>query len=83
MLRQDASCYQQGLVVIMSDTVILASQIRATLLEIAKQANALGVGLQNAAPADKTGAPNNAIQYLLDVAACLTKKAEECDSILR
>ncbi len=65
----------------MSDTAILASQVKAVLLEVAKQANALGVGLQNAAPADKAGAPNNSIQYLLDVAVYLTKKAEESDSL--
>lgn len=65
----------------MSDTAILASQAKAVLLEVARQANALGVGLQNAAPADKAGTPNNSIQYLLDVAAYLTKKAEECDSL--
>ena len=65
----------------MSDTAIVASMVKSALAEIAKQANALGVGLQNAAPGDKAGAPNNSVQYLLDVASCLTKKIEELDAI--
>lgn len=65
----------------MSDTAIVASMVKSALAEIAKQANALGVGLQNAAPGDKAGAPNNSVQYLLDIAACLTKKIEELDAI--
>ncbi len=61
----------------MSDTAIIASLAKTTLAEIAKQANTLGVGLQNAAPGDKTGTPNNSVQYLVEVAEMLNKKVEE------
>lgn len=81
MLRKEFEVYPQGAVVIMSDTTILAAMAKAELAEIAKQANALGVGLQNAAPGDKAAAPNNSVQYLLDVAVCLTKKIEELDAV--
>lgn len=80
-LRKNIEIYPQGVVVIMSDTTIVASMAKAELAEIAKQANALGIGLQNAAPGDKTASPNNSVQYLLEVAACLTKKVEELDAI--
>ena len=62
----------------MSDTAILALQAKTTLAEIAKQANTLGVGLQNAAPGDKGNAPNNSVQYLLDMAVSLNKLSDEC-----
>lgn len=71
--------YPQGVVIIMSDVAILASSVKAALLEIAKQANALGVGLQNASPGKKGSVPNQSIQYLLDVSAYLVKKAEVLD----
>lgn len=51
----------------MSDAAILAASVKTTLLEVAKQANALGTGLQNAAPGDKTGTPNNSVAYLLSI----------------
>lgn len=81
MLRNEIKNYSQGVVVVMSDTAILAAMAKTALIEIAKQANALGVGLQNAAPGDKAGTPNNSVQYLLDVAAYLTKKTEALDSV--
>jgi hypothetical protein len=81
ILRKEIKSCPQGVVVVMSDTAILAAMAKTTLTEIAKQANALGVGLQNAAPGDKAAAPNNSVQYLLDVASCLTKKIEELDVI--
>jgi hypothetical protein len=64
---------------IMSDLRILAVSTRGSLLEIAKQAAALGTGLQNAAPGDKTGTPNNSVQYLLAISAGLNKIALECE----
>lgn len=67
---------------IMSEMAIIAASMKSTLKEIAKQATALGTGLQNAAPGDKTGAPNNSVQYLLSVAENLAKIAEECDKLL-
>ena len=81
MLREQAQVDSQGVVWIMSDIEIVASQVKMTLAEIAKQANVLGVGLQNAAPGDKLGAPNNSVQYLLDVSTKLNKKSEECAKI--
>lgn len=62
----------------MSDALILAASIKMTLLEIAKQAGALGTGLQNAAPGDKAGAPNNSVSYLLNISKDLTQLADEC-----
>lgn len=66
----------------MSDIAIQAASIKTTLLEIARQAGALGAGLQNAAPGDKTGTPNHSIQYLLATAEQLVKLAEECDGMI-
>jgi hypothetical protein len=63
----------------MSDTAILAASVKITLLEIAKQASALGVGLQNAAPGEKTGVPNNSVQYLLNISTNITKIAADCE----
>lgn len=62
----------------MSDAVILAAFVKTGLKEIARQAAALGVGLQNAAPGDKAGAPNNSVSYLLSISENLTKIADEC-----
>lgn len=66
----------------MSDIAIQAASIKTTLLEIARQAGALGAGLQNAAPGDKTRTPNHSIQYLLATAEQLVKLAEECDGMI-
>lgn len=52
---------------LMSDAAILAASVKTSLLEVAKQANALGTGLQNAAPGDKVGTPNNSVNYLLAI----------------
>ena len=57
------------------------SIVVATLLDIAKQASALGVGLQNAAPGNETGIPNNTVQYLTDISETLINIAEECKKI--
>ncbi len=82
MLIRESDQSQPGVVVIMSDTAIFAASAKSSLLEIAKQATALGVGLQNAAPGDKAGMPNPSIQYLLDVSEVLTKIAEDCNQIM-
>ncbi len=66
---------------IMSEMGIIAASMKETLKEIAKQSAALGVGLQNAAPGDKNGAPNHSVQYLLAIAESLMKIAEECDKL--
>lgn len=82
MLSNKAEIFQPTrLVIIMSDLAILAASIKTALLDIAKQAQALGVGLQNAAPGDKLGAPNNTVQYLLETAENLAKMAQECGDV--
>ena len=65
----------------MSDAAILAASVKATLLEVARQAGALGLGLQNAAPGDKTGTPNNSVSYLLGVSESINNIAEDCGKI--
>lgn len=69
-------------VIIMSDLAILTASVKKTLLDISKQAQALGIGLQNAAPGDKIGTPNNSVQYLLDTALNLQECAEECSKLV-
>lgn len=65
----------------MSDIVIIAASAKVTVTEIAKQANALATGLQNAAPGDKA-TPNNSVQYLFSMSESLYKIAEEYGKIL-
>lgn len=66
----------------MSELAIITASMQGTLKEIAKQASALGTGLQNAAPGDKLGTPNNSVQYLLAIAETLDQVAEECGKLL-
>lgn len=63
----------------MSDLTILAATIKASLQEVAKQAAGLGTGLQNAAPGDKAGKPNNSVEYLLTISDTLEKFATQCE----
>lgn len=81
MLISKRELSKTGVVIAMSDIMIIAASAKTTLLEIAKQAAALGTGLQNAAPGDKTGAPNNSVQYLLQTSEVLTKLAEDCEKL--
>jgi hypothetical protein len=78
MLIRESTLYQNGEVIVMSDTAIIAASAKTTLIEIAKQAGALGMGLQNAAPGDKKGTPNNSVQYLISMSESLIKLADEC-----
>lgn len=82
MLIRESIFHQNGVVIVMSDTAIIAASIKTTLLEIAKQSEALGMGLQNAAPGDKAAAPNNSVQYLMSSSENLTKLAEESEKFL-
>jgi hypothetical protein len=68
-----------GKMIFMSDVAIIAALIKSTLLEISKQELALGTGLQNAAPGDKSGVPNKSVQYLLDGADYFAKLALQCN----
>ena len=81
MLIREIRPVQSGVVFYMSDAVILAASVKVGLLEIAKQAAALGVGLQNAAPGDKASAPNNSVSYLLNISEDLFKIADECSKL--
>ena len=83
MLINEANHYQARMVIIMSDMDILAATIKSTLRDIAKQAGALGTGLQNAAPGNKTDTPNNSVQYLLGVSDVLAKTADDCDDLFQ
>ncbi len=77
-----SECYQSRVVIFMTDIAIITATAKDSLLDIAKQSSALGIGLQNAAPGDKTGTPNNSVQYLLDISEELLQLAEECDKLL-
>ena len=63
----------------MSDLAVLAATIKAALQEVAKQAAGLRTGLQNAAPGDKAGKPNNSVEYLLNISDALEKAAKQCE----
>lgn len=63
----------------MSDIDVLAATVKGALRDIAKQAGALGTGLQNVAPGSKTDAPNNSVQYLLSTSDALNKIADDCE----
>lgn len=65
----------------MSEAAILAASVRAALTEVAKQAEALATGLQNAAPAEKTGVPNNSVLYLLNIAETINNIVIDCEKI--
>lgn len=82
MLINKNEFYQTGIVILMSEIAILAASVKSSLLEISKQASALGIGLQNAAPGEKLGMPNNSVQYLLEISEVLAKLAEECNLFL-
>lgn len=52
-----------------------------TLTDLSKQASVLGNSLQNAAPGNKAGLPNNSVQYLLDISESLAEISKQCDEI--
>ncbi|OGT42667.1 MAG: hypothetical protein A3F42_03950 [Gammaproteobacteria bacterium RIFCSPHIGHO2_12_FULL_37_34] len=66
----------------MTDIASLITTATTTLHELSKQTEALGVGLQNAAPGNKMGTPNHSIQYLLDISLELTNIAHECEKLI-
>lgn len=66
---------------IMSDTAIITAMTVTTIHEVAQQAAALGTGLLNAAPGEKSGQPNDSVLYLLETSELLNKIAEECEKI--
>ncbi len=80
MLISKAETHTVRLGVIMSDVAIMAATIKSKLLEVAKQAAALGEGLQNAAPGDKAGSANPSVQYLLAISESLKTLANDCES---
>jgi len=66
----------------MSDLRILAASTKGSLIEVARQADALGKGLQNAAPGNKTGTPNDSVTYLISISDSLGKIAEDCEKLV-
>lgn len=70
---------QTRLVVIMSEIAVQAAAVKIKMTEISKQAGALAMGLQNAAPSD---APNPSIQYLSAISEKLSELVEECDLVI-
>lgn len=66
----------------MSELAIWAATIKTAIHDIGKQAAALGTGLQNAAPGDKTGTPNNSVQYLVDTSEQLDRVVEQIEKML-
>ena len=66
----------------MSDIALLAASIKGSLLDIAKQAEALGIGLENVAPGSKRDKPNNSVVYLHATSESLIKIAEKCEPFL-
>lgn len=66
----------------MSDVALVVVMTKSILTEIAKQSSALGTGLQNAAPGDKTK-PNLSIQYLLDISDSLSQLATKCGDLMQ
>lgn len=82
MLIVEKQSNRVGLISIMSDVALLVVTVKTTLSDLARQANALGIGLQNAAPGDKLLAPNHSVQYLLSISESLLKIAKECDKLL-
>lgn len=67
---------------VMSELAIWAATIKTAIRDIGKQAAALGTGLQNAAPGDKTGTPNNSVQYLVDTSEQLEQVVEKIEKML-
>ena len=59
---------------IMSNLALIGATVKAGLEEIAKQADALATGLQNAAPGDKKMVPNPSVQYLFDIADAIKQE---------
>ena len=80
MLINESQLYQKKVVFIMSDLAIVTALAKTTLLEIAKQALALGMGLQNAAPSHKDGSPPNpSVQYLFETSDVLSQLSVVCE----
>lgn len=62
----------------MSSLPVIRATVETVLRDIAKQSQALGIGLQNAAPGEKIGASNKSVDYLLAIADALNQYAEQC-----
>lgn len=64
----------------MSDLMSLKSTAKHVLCDIAKHANALAMGLQNAAPPGSEKVPNKSIQYLVEIAHQLEEASRSLDN---
>ena len=66
----------------MSNWAILAATIKTSLQDAAKQSSGLATGLENAAPGDKKGSPNNSVEYLHAITKELEKSAALCEQLI-
>lgn len=82
MLVSEAHCLKQTQAVyVMTDVALIAATVKTTLQEVAKQAEGLATGLQNAAPGSAALTPNKSVQYLFSTSEQLAKLAEQCDKL--
>ncbi|OGT37372.1 MAG: hypothetical protein A3F12_06335 [Gammaproteobacteria bacterium RIFCSPHIGHO2_12_FULL_38_14] len=66
----------------MTDLQQFIQFVAAILQEIAKQAELLGAGLQNAAPSGSKVDTSSAILYLFAIASYLKQQAEICERLV-
>jgi hypothetical protein len=82
MLNREVFSFQQTeAIYVMTDVALIAATVKASLHEVAKQAEGLATGLQNAAPGSAALTPNKSVQYLFSTAEQLAKLAEDCDKL--
>lgn len=81
MLGIDQRTLHARVWVLMGDIAQQATVAKQALYELANQVNTLGVGLMNALPGEKAGAPNPSIQYLIAMAEVLQVYARACDRL--
>ena len=79
---EDYFYYYSGAIIDMSNERIMIASAKTTLDDIANQCLKLGLGLSNAAPATKLGAPpNNSIEYLFSISDKLKVLVKECENL--
>lgn len=66
----------------MTDITAVIVALEASLLDVARQAQVLATGLQNAAPGDKENAPNKSVLYLFEAAEKLNDIAAKAKKLL-
>jgi hypothetical protein len=66
----------------MIDLTVVIATAETSLLDVARQTSGLATGLQNAAPGDKSNAPNKSVQYLFEISERLNEIAEKCKKLI-